>query len=50
MVAIGLRKHYARSESGSNLVMYDVLFTRYDDVVYGIEIPGKYLEYQNDAQ
>ncbi len=32
-------KSYANSESGKNLVMYDV-YICYDDVVDGIEIPG----------
>jgi hypothetical protein len=38
-VAIGLRKSYANSESGTNLVMYDV-YICYDDVVERIKIPG----------
>ncbi len=40
IVAIGFKK------SGENLVMYDVLLTRYDDIVYGFPATGlKYLEY-----
>jgi hypothetical protein len=50
MVAVGLRKPYAKSESATNLVMYHVyLLTCYDDVVNGIKIPGIHFQYQNNA-
>jgi hypothetical protein len=45
MVAIGPQKPYAKSESGANLVMYDVYLTCYDNVDYGIETPGIHFQY-----
>jgi hypothetical protein len=41
IVAIGLQKHYAKSESGTNLVMYDVFLLATKMLFMG----SKYLEY-----
>ncbi len=41
VVAIGLRKPYAKSEAGTNLVMYDV---------YRVSMPGIHFQYHDNAQ
>ncbi len=48
-VAMGLRKLYAKSESGAYLVIYDVMAC-YDVVVYRVKPPGIHFQYQNEAQ
>ncbi len=50
MVSIGLWRPYAKLESGTNLVMYDVLLIHYVVVVYSIEIPGIHFQDQNTKQ
>ncbi len=51
MVEIGLWEPYAKPESGTKLVMYDVywLAMKMNDV-YGIKIPRIHFQYQNNVQ
>ncbi len=51
IVAIGLQKPYAKSESGTNLVLYNV-FWRATMLVstYGIKIPGIYFQSVESTQ